>query len=416
MMGHADDLRDDVPGLPHLDGVADAQPELPDKIFVVQRCAGDRRARKKNRIETGSGGQHAGAAHRHFNAAQSGLLDFRRVFERDGPARKFVGGAHEVALREVVHLDDSTVHVEIQLCTILADLFDLGNGGFDVVHHMVARRDRQSQALEVIQAFRMLRQRFAADLLHIEHKDGEPTLAGDLGVLLAQGTSRSVARVLERGCALQLLLGTQLLECLVGHIHFTAHFQKFRRVFQLFGDAADGADVGGHVLAHHAVAAGGCPDQLTIFVFQAAGKTINFDLHHILRFYPGFPHAAVKVPQFVKRKGVQKAFHFDRVSHLGQFAAGRAADLLGGRRGRDQLRELRLQRFQFPGQGIVLKIFQLRRILIVIQPIVLFNDRAQFFHALCCLFQFQILHAPALHFPLPRWHCKLQMRHKIHFN
>ena len=115
------------------------------------------------------------------------------------------------------------------------------------------------------------------------------------------------------------------------HIYLTAHFQKFGCILQLFGNAANGADIGGHILAHHAIAAGRGTNQLTVFVFQTAGKAIDLDLHHILRLYAGFPHAAVKIPQLIIRKCIQQAFHFYRMGHLGQLAAGRAAYLLGRR-------------------------------------------------------------------------------------
>lgn len=166
------------------------------------------------------------------------------------------------------------------------------------------------------------------------------------------------------------------------HIYLTAHFQKFRCILQLFGNAADGADIGGHILTHHAIAAGRGTNQLTVFVFQTAGKAIDLDLHHILRLYAGFPHAAVKIPQLIIRKCIQQAFHFYRMGHLGQLAAGRAAYLLGRRRCRDQLRKLRFQFFQFPGQSIILKIFKLRGILVIVKPIVFLDHSAQFFHAL----------------------------------
>ena len=111
----ADDLRDDVAGLPHLNGVADAKPELADKILVVEGRTGHRRTGKKDGVEAGRRGQHAGAAHSHLDAAQGRLLDLGRVLEGDGPPGEFVGGTHLRALGEIIDLDDRTVHVEIEL-------------------------------------------------------------------------------------------------------------------------------------------------------------------------------------------------------------------------------------------------------------------------------------------------------------
>ena len=185
------------------------------------------------------------------------------------------------------------------------------------------------------------------------------------------------------------------------HIHLTAHLQKLRCVFKGLGDAADGTHVCGNILAHHAVTTGRGADKLPILVLQAAGKTVDLNFHNIFRLHPGFADAAVKVPQFVEGKRIQQTFHLNGMGHLGQLAAGGAAHLLGGRCRCDKLGELRFQFLQLPRQGIVFKIFQLRRILIVVKPVVFLNDCAQFFHALFSLFQFQIFHSPAISFYRP---------------
>ena len=46
-MDDADDLRDDVAGFPHLNGIADAEAELADEILVVEGRAGHRPSREK---------------------------------------------------------------------------------------------------------------------------------------------------------------------------------------------------------------------------------------------------------------------------------------------------------------------------------------------------------------------------------
>ena len=63
--------------------------------------------------------------------------------------------------------------------------------------------------------------------------------------------------------------------------------------------------------------------------------------------------------------------------------------MLGGRIGRNQLRKLRFQFFQLPGQGIILKILQFGGILVVIKAVVIFDHPAQLKNALLGLFQCQ---------------------------
>ena len=299
VLRHPDHFRDDIPRLAHLNGIADAKSELLDEIFVVERSPGDGGAGQKDRVKAGRRRQNTGAANGHLDAAEHRFLDFGRVFEGNGPARKFIGGTHAIPLRKMVDLDDRTIHIEIELGAILADLVDLRNGILDVVDDVVPGRDGQTEALEIIQTFGVGRQRVATDLLDIEDEDGKTAAPGDLGILLAQRARRCVAGVFERCRPLQFLLGTEMLERFVGHINFAAHLEKFRRIFQFFGNGTDGADIGRHILAHNAVAAGRGTNQLTVFVLQAAGKTINFDLHDILWLDVGFAHPAVKIPQFV---------------------------------------------------------------------------------------------------------------------
>ena len=77
--------------------------------------AGHRRTGEEDRVEAGRRGQHTGAAHSDLDAAQDRLFDFGRILEGDGPAGELVGRTHQIALGEVIDLDDRTIHVEIEL-------------------------------------------------------------------------------------------------------------------------------------------------------------------------------------------------------------------------------------------------------------------------------------------------------------
>lgn len=166
------------------------------------------------------------------------------------------------------------------------------------------------------------------------------------------------------------------------HIDFAAHFQKFGCGGNLFGDRLDGGKVFGHVLPHQAIAAGGAAGQAAVAVFQADRKAVDFDFYHIFRRNACFPHALVKLAQFIQRESVLQAFHFNSVGHLAELAAGGAAHMLGGAVRRDKLRELGFDGFQLAGQLVILVIFQFRGVLVIIQTVILFNHSAQF----CCTF------------------------------
>lgn len=60
VMGNTDHFRDDITRLAHLNGIADAKTKLMDKIFIVQRCAGNRGTCQNNGVKAGSRRQHTG--------------------------------------------------------------------------------------------------------------------------------------------------------------------------------------------------------------------------------------------------------------------------------------------------------------------------------------------------------------------
>ena len=111
-------------------------------------------------------------------------------------------------------------------------------------------------------------------------------------------------------------------------------------------------------------------------------KAVDFDFYHIFRRNACFPHALVKLAQFIQRESVLQAFHFNSMGHLAELATGGAAHMLGGAVRRDKLRELGFDGFQLAGQLVILVIFQFRGVLVIIQTVILFNHSAQF----CCTF------------------------------
>ena len=253
---------------------------------------------------------------------------------------------------------------------------------------VVAGRDRQAETFEVIEAFRVGSQLLAAHLLDVENKNRKAAAPGDLGVLLAQRTGGGVAGILEGCRALQLLLGAEVLECLMGHINLAAHLEKLRGIFQLFRYLFDSPDIGGDILAHDTVAAGRSTDQFTVLVLKAARKTVDLDFDDILRLDTRVTHSAVEITQFIVGKCIQQTFHLDGMCHFCEAPAGGAADMLGGRSRSDQLRVLRLQLLQFPRQGVVFKVLEFGGVLVVIKAVILLDHSAQFLYALLGLFQF----------------------------
>lgn len=207
-----------------------------------------------------------------------------------------------------------------------------------------------------------------ADLAEAVGTELQRATGGDLRIQLAQAAGRRVARVGEGLAAGFHGLGVERLETGLGHEHLAAHFEDLRPAFavQLQRYVANGAYVAGDVLAGAAVAAGGAAHQLAALVEQADGQAVQLRLATVLdlrataeqvaarqQVGQSFAYAAVEVQQVLLLEGVAEAEHGDLMAHFAERRGRRAADPLGRRVGRQQLRVLGLQRLQLAEQAIV---------------------------------------------------------------
>ena len=179
----------------HDDGVALAHVFAADLVDVVQRGARDGGAGDRHRVELGDRREHTGAAHLDANLAQDGLLFLGRELKGNGPARRAGGKAQVELLLKAVDLYDHTVDVVIQVTAVLerlgAELVDLGGRG--AACHVGV--DAKAGATQPVQKLAL-----AVDVQRIGigdgvDKGGQIAARRDLGVLLAQGSCSSVARV-----------------------------------------------------------------------------------------------------------------------------------------------------------------------------------------------------------------------------
>ena len=98
-----------------------------------------------------------------------------------------------------------------------------------------------------------------------------------LAVLQLKRSSGSVARVGEEVVAGLGAGFVQSVETLERHHDFAAHLEKVGIVaVELERNGADGAHIGGHVVALGAVTTGHGADEHTVFILQADAQTIEF--------------------------------------------------------------------------------------------------------------------------------------------
>ena len=152
LLGHAEDLRDDLAGLldQHAIAAAEAEPLRPDPS-----CGPTRATTVVPDTSTGSSigdrRDRAGAADVRLEVAQDRRDLARRELVGDRPARKLRRRAERGALREVVDLDDEAVDLVRQLVALVLPLMHRSDQRVPVARRCVVRRDRQAEPADVVE-------------------------------------------------------------------------------------------------------------------------------------------------------------------------------------------------------------------------------------------------------------------------
>jgi hypothetical protein len=176
------------------------------------------------------------------------------------------------------------------------------------------------------------------------HERLQVAARGHVGVDLAHAAGGGVARVDVTRFALGLHVRIQPLERGDREVHLAAdleHWGQARDRLDGERDAADRAQVRGHVLADGPIATRGGPHQAAVLVREADGEAVDLQLGAVVDVAAdGAAHAAVEGPDLVLVEGVLEAEHRRAVPDLGELLRHLAAHALCRRVGRDQLRML----------------------------------------------------------------------------
>ncbi len=349
--------------------VAGADVLAVDVVLVVQRGALHRDAADKGRSEHRERREHAGATHVDLDAVQPGDHRGGRELEGDRPAR-IVGHAAQRRLEgEGVDLHDSAVDVVVELAATRLPAPARRGELIDGVNDLDLRVHGKAAIAQPGESTVMVRQleSFAA-------ADGvtpQPQRPGGRHsrVQLTDGPGRRVTRIDEGG---QAFGGPPLVQPRKGgqrQVHLAAHLHDGRRrhATQPQRQRLDGAQVGGHVLAHLAVAARGAHAEDAVTVDERDGEAVDLGLHHVAHRLAGQlgaleEPAVARVPgeQLVLAAGIGQREHRLQMAHLRELLEGRRADAERRRVGRAQLRTLGLDRLQLAQQRVILGVVYLR--------------------------------------------------------
>ncbi|OQA27809.1 MAG: hypothetical protein BWY59_00991 [Verrucomicrobia bacterium ADurb.Bin345] len=343
-----------------------------DFLLVVERRAGDRRARKRHGFQLGDRREGAGAADLDRDCGQPRLRLLVRVLERDREARRLGGCAEPLPLIEVVHLHHGAVDLVGQGGLQLLQLLRAGDDLLDIAAPPPVLRCGESEAPELLEDLGMLRERDAPGFADGIEDGGERAARDHAGIQLLERARRGVARIREGFLAFCLALGVQFPESVDREIGLAADLEDLRRAGGGKRNVPDGLDVGGDVVACRSVAARRADDQRALFVTDADGDPVHLRFQDVLHGLAGqeLAHACVELAQLVERVRVVERHHRDRVAHGREFLQRFAADALGGGVGRDERGELRFEVLEFAVEAVVFAVGNFRPGLDVVQAVV----------------------------------------------
>ena len=347
----------------------------------MERRARDSRSGQIDRRDDRARRQHARPADLHDDILQNGRFDLRRVFERRGPAWEFCRAAKTCASGEAVELHDRAVDIVAQAVAALID-------GCDLVFRFpcgAAERignDLKAEAAQIIQRLRVRLKGDALRQLHIENKDIQSALGGDLRVELAQGASRRIARIGKEALPCRLTRLVEAGKAGARHEHLAAHDQPCGRALKRHGNGADGLEIFGHVLADEAVAARRTTHESSIHIFQRDGQAVHLRLNAVDGVRLRLTQPRVEFLKFLKGKNILQAFQRDGVAYLLERADRFAADALRRTQRRGVLRIFAFQLLELPKLPVVLKVRHLRRVEHIILVIGAFQLTAELLHFL----------------------------------
>ena len=215
---------------------------------------------------------------------------------------------------------------------------------------------RESLFLQILDGLGMGGERPALCQLKVEHRNIQPAPGADLGVLLAQGASSSVAGIGHQGLSLQLQPVVDLLKNGAGHIHLAPDDEPGQLFRQDHGNGANGAQIPGDILALAPIAPGGALIEHAVPVFQSHGQAVYLGLHAVFRPGQGFQHLGQEILNLTSVEYVLQALQRDGVHHLRKIIQRGVPHPLGGGVRGDLLRVLPLQVLQTAVKAIVFKV------------------------------------------------------------
>src|SRR5262245_48181059 len=379
------DIRDDLARFDDDHRVADADIFGADVVGVVQTGVADLGAGKLHGLQVGPRRQRAVLADEDLDVEQlgDGLLLLELV--GDDPAGRFGGRAEALALTQIVDFDDQAVSFVRQIAEPLLPAVAVFDHLVDGRKRLDVRVDGETVILEEREPLLVGLELDAFGGAVTVGEQPQPAFGALLGIEELERAGAEVARVGVRLELLLLALFVDANEILARHVNFAANFEQLGGLVrtQAQGNAADGLEVVGDIVASLAVPAGGALLEMAVLVGQGNGDTVDLQLddvgHVFIAEQPA--DAAVELLQLFGVMGVVDRQHRHGMPHLREALDGMRLDALRRTVGCDELRMRLFELLKLCIQFVVVTVGDFRHRLDVVLVVVVADLAAQLIDA-----------------------------------
>ena len=387
LLDHLNDLRNDVAGPAHNDGVSNAKSEPFDFVHVVQGRIGDRDAADEDRLEAGDRRNRSHASDLEINGEHPGAFFLGGEFPGDRPTRA-AGSLPEFPLQvQAIDLDDRTVDFVVEIRAFFeqsAAIFQACAGaGAELAVGIGFQAPLVEQGKCLEQRFRQVETFRDAEAVAI-HLQGEP--GGIARIELADGARRGIARV---DISPVLFFPGPFVQCgksLLAQKDFAANLDSCAgeiRSLKAQRNVMNRADVMRDIFAVYAVPASRAAFKSAVAVHQADRDTVDLGLAAIFdgAFNPRpLQGACFELNELFLAEGFFQRQHGNFMTDFDKSGQRFAAYALGWR-----IRALQtvsgFEFFQFRQQGVELGIGNpgpIQRMVLAIVKFDLFPERVDF--------------------------------------
>ena len=320
-----------------------------------------------------------------LNIRNDSFLLLRRILVGNRPAGDFGRIPEGVPLGKGIDLHYGAVY-------IIGEIFAVVPDGTDGIPDLVSR-PTDAVVLnrpDTLFMHEVIRRRVGSKckpfhLLQVKDEHIEAAVGNDPRIELAQGTCGAVARVLKDLLPGRLCGSVRLLEILLRHIDFAADFEIIGNIAgKMLDNVRDDAGICCHVLPEfNPIPPRFRQDEIALLIAERHGETVNFVLDNKLRIRKLRQNFRYEGIHGLPGKDVLQGEHGNIVTDEDTgLPLGISAHMNRRRRRIIELRIFRLQPLQLFQQHIVFVVGNLRGVVVVVEPVVVFELAAQGLYAI----------------------------------